>query len=100
METTWYHFTWKQKQRPWIWKRENATRGMYTQQTRNEYIEHVSSKPITTSMKEKVYKFAYAQTTMCAECTSNNVVAIEFSRRREHEPSTSNTFVRLFVLDY
>ena len=40
------------------------------------------------------------QTTMCAECTSNNVVAIEFTRRREHEPSISTTFVKLFVLHY
>ena len=28
------------------------------------------------------------------------VVAIEFSRRREHEPSALRTFVRLIVLDY
>ena len=40
------------------------------------------------------------------ERTNNNVyiihrqVAMEFSRRREHERFTSRTFVTLFVLDY
>ena len=37
---------------------------------------------------------------MCAECTSINVIAIEFSRSKEREPTTSRTFVRLFVLYY
>ena len=32
--------------------------------------------------------------------TNNNVVATEFSRRREHEPSTARTFVRLIMSDY
>ena len=41
-----------------------------------KYIEHILSKPMTTSMKEKgIDKYANAQTIMCAECTSNNVGA-------------------------
>ena len=44
-------------------------------------------------------------TLLCVLCkrlvyTNSNLVAIEFSRRREHEPSTSRTFVRFIVLDY
>ena len=31
------------------------------------------------------------------ECTNNNVVATEYSRKREHEHSGSRTFIRLFV---
>ena len=31
---------------------------------------------------------------------NNNEVAIELSRKREHERPTLRTFVRLFVLDY
>ena len=84
----------------------NAIRGnAYTKHTTqictNKYIEHVPSKRTITSMREKgIDKYANAQTIMCAKCTSNNIVAIEFSRRREHEPSTLRTFVRLFLLDY
>ena len=37
---------------------------------------------------------------MYANVENKNVVAIEFSRRREQEPSASRTFVRLNVLDY
>ena len=79
----------------------NATRGnVYTIHT-NKYIEHVPSKPTATSMREKgIDKCANAQATIYAECRSNNVVAIESSRRREHESSTTRTFVRQFVLDH
>ena len=45
-------------------------------------------------------KYANAQTTMYTQYTNNNVVAIEFSTKREHEHSTSRMFVRLFVKDY
>ena len=34
------------------------------------------------------------------ENPNKNEVAIEFQRKRQHERSTSRTFVRLFVLDY
>ena len=52
-------------------------------------------------MREKVIdKYVNALTTICEECISNNVVVIEFSRRREHEHSTSRTFVRLFTFDH
>ena len=54
-----------------------------------KYIEHVPSKPTITSMSEiGIDKYANAQTTMYTKCTSNNLIAIEFLRRREHEPST------------
>ena len=36
----------------------------------------------------------------CTLYTNKNEVAIEFSRRREHERSTSKTFVIQIVLDY
>ena len=49
--------------------------------------------------KQIMDKYANAQTTMCGECKSKNVVAIEFSSRLEHGPSTSRTFVRLFVME-
>ena len=66
-----------------------------------KYIEHVSSKPTTTSIRKKeIDKYANAQTTMYAEWTSNITVVIEFSKRQEHERSTSRGFVRLIVLDY
>ena len=58
----------------------------------NKYIEHDLSKPITRSIRKKgtdKYENAHIQ-----------AVAIEFSRRREREHSTSRTFVRLKVLDY
>ena len=70
----------------------NATRdNAYIIHT-NKYIEQDSSKPITTNIREK-------GTDKC-ENTLIQAVAIEFSRRREREPSASRTFVRLFVLDY
>ena len=37
---------------------------------------------------------------MCTQYTNKNEVAIELSRKREHERYTSKTFVRLFVFDY
>ena len=37
---------------------------------------------------------------MCTQYTNKNEVAIDFSRRREHERSTSRRFVRLIVLGY
>ena len=55
----------------------NATRGnVYII---HKYIEHLANKPTTISTRERqVY-----------EC----ILETEFSRRREHEPSTSRTFV-------
>ena len=81
--------------------KQNATE-VNAQYTRHKYIEHVPNILTTRiSTREKgIDKYANAQTIMCAECTSNNGVAIEFSRRREHQPSISRTFVRLFVLHY
>ena len=35
------------------------------------------------------------QEAMCRQYTNKNKVAIEFSRMREHEHSTSRTFVRM-----
>ena len=49
---------------------------------------------------KEIDKYANAQATMCTQYTTNNAVALDFSREREHEPSTSRTFVRLFALDY
>ena len=40
------------------------------------------------------------QEVMCAQYTNKNEIAVKFSRRREHEYSTSRTFVKLFVLKY
>ena len=83
-------------------RKANATRrNLFTIHTTqiniNKYIEHIPSKPATTSMREKeIDKYANAKTTICAECTSNNVLDIVLSR----EPSTLRTFGRLFVLDY
>ena len=54
---------------------------MCTQYTRQKYIEHVPNKP--TWGKDKY-----------ANAENNNVVAMEFSRRREREPSASRTFVK------
>ena len=52
-------------------------------------------------MREKgINKYANAQITMCTQYTNNNVVLLEFSRKREHKPSPSIMFVRLFVLAY
>ena len=49
-------------------------------------------------MRENVInKYVNAQTTMCAQYTNNSVAGIESTRKREHERSTSRTFVRLFV---
>ena len=65
----------------------NATRArVYTIHTTQVYTkknhEHVPSKPTTTSMmKQGIDMYANAQTTMCAECASNNVVSIEFSKK-------------------
>ena len=56
----------------------------------NKYIEHVPSKPTTTSMRK----------TCNTVDTNNNEVAIEFSRNREHQRSASRTFIRLFMLDH
>ena len=79
----------------------NTTRGNVGTIHTIKYIQHVSSKPTTKSMREiGIDKYVNAQTTKCTEYKSNNMVAIEFSRRRENEPSTPRTFVRLFVLDY
>ena len=50
--------------------------------------------------KEGIDKYANAQTEIRTQYTNKNEAAIEFSRRREHERSTSRTFVRLIVLDY
>ena len=61
-----------------------------TQIHTNKYTEHVLSKPTTTSMREN--KYANSQTSMFAECTNINVVAIEFSKMGKHEPSTSRNF--------
>ena len=58
----------------------------------NKYIEHDPNKPILTSMREKrtdKFENAHIQT-----------VAIEFSRRRGQESSTSRVFFELIVLDY
>ena len=52
----------------------------------SKYIEHISNKPTTTSIR-------YRQVCGC-------ILAIEFSRRREGEPSASRKFIRLIVLDY
>ena len=55
----------------------------------HKYIEHDPSKPTTISMREKgTDKYENANT---------QVVAIEFSRRREREPTTLRTFCRLQV---
>ena len=49
-----------------------------------QYMEH---EPTTTSMREKgLHK--------------QQMVAIEFSRRREYEPFASRMFVRLIVFEY
>ena len=37
---------------------------------------------------------------LCTQNTNNNVVAIEFSRRRKPESSTSKTFIRLITCAY
>ena len=58
----------------------------------NKYIEHDSSKPITTSLREKgidKYENAHIQ-----------AVTIKFARSREREHFASITSVRLFVLDF
>ena len=87
---------------------ENATKprgNVYTihstQIHTNKYTEHIPRKSTTASMREKgIDKYANAQTTMCAECTSNDVLLDEFSKWREQEIFTSRTFLRQFVLDY
>ena len=68
----------------------------------NEYTIHATLiHRSTTSRREKwIDECANAQTSMCAECTNNVVVTSEFSLRRDHEPSTPRTFIKLFVLDY
>ena len=68
----------------------NITRGtVYTIQTAqihtNKYIKYDPSKLTTTVMREIV-----------CEC----ILATEFLRRREHEPSFSRTFIILIVLEY
>ena len=55
-----------------------ATRGnVYiihtTQIHTNKYIEHISNKPTTTSRRDR----------KVCDCTTNNVVATDFSRSRE-----------------
>ena len=67
---------------------------MCTQYTGHKYIEHDPSKPTATSMMEK------GSTSM--SMYKQQVVAIEFLRRREHKPSASASriIVRLIVLDY
>ena len=42
-------------------------------------------------------KVNHQQQAMCTQYTNNNEVAIELSRKREHEHSTSRTFVRLIA---
>ena len=77
----------------------NRNKIISTQIHTQKYIEHVRSKPITTSMRvnidgqicERPHNNVY---------TNKNKVAIEFSRRRKHEHSTSTTFVRLPMWDY
>ena len=68
----------------------------------NTYIELVISKPTATlSMSmEEIDKNARQQEAMCTQYTKENEMAIQFSRRREHEHYTSSAFVRLFVLNY
>ena len=57
----------------------NATRDNAYNIHTNKYIEHDPSKPITTSMREKGKdKYENAHT---------KAVEIEFTRRREQEPS-------------
>ena len=68
---------------------ENASA---TQIHTNKYIEHVPNKTTITSIREKgtdKYKNAHMQ-----------AVAIEFSRRRDREPSTLRIFCRLKVCTY
>ena len=56
-------------------KRKNTTIHTDT----SKYMEHIPNKPTTTStMDRKVYEF---------------ILAIKFSRRREHEPSASRTLL-------
>ena len=55
---------------------------MYTQYTRDKYIEHDLSKQTSMRMHRQ------------------QVVAIEFTRRQEHEPFASRTFIRQIALDY
>ena len=74
--------------------KSNATRvNVYTIYTTqictDKNIEHVPSKPTTTSRREKGDRQI-----------QYNMVAMAFSSMREHEPFISRTFVRLFVLDY
>ena len=62
----------------------------------NKYIEYLSIKPTTISMRRK------GQTNMRAhkqQCAHNNEDAIDFPRKQEHERFTSKTFVTLFVLE-
>ena len=40
------------------------------------------------------------QEVMRTQYTNKNEVAIEYSRKREHECCTSRTFVKLFLFDY
>ena len=66
-------------------QRKRNKRNVYTihgtQIHTNKYIKHVTSKPTTLGIREKwIDKYANAQTTIYAECTSNNVAVIELSR--------------------
>ena len=93
----------KNKDYEYEWdKKANATRGnVYTIQRAQTNTSNTFQVNYQQQVwGKKIDKYANAQTIMCTECISNNVVAVEFSRRREHEPSTSKTFVRLLVLDY
>ena len=48
------------------------------------------------SIKEIDNENAIQPEARCKQYTNKNAVAIEFSRKREHEHSISRTFVRLF----
>ena len=70
----------------------NATTDNAYKINTNKCIEHNPSKPKATSMREKgtnKYENAHIQ-----------AVTIEFSSKRESEPSVSRMFVKLFPLDY
>ena len=73
---------------------------MYTIHTANMHANNYIEPTTTSKSVKEIDKYSNAGIKKCAECTSNNVVAIEFSRRREQESSTSRIFVRLFVMDY
>ena len=63
---------------------------------RHKYIEHVLSKPTTTSMRKKRDK-QVCESTNNNVYANNNVIAIEFSRNQQHELFTSRTYICTYI---